>query len=68
MRKSTFVLQDSLATKTRGKPVYFEKITGIGPAYTEVFNEAEKFDSKMDAMQSPAYAHSMCFFEPVEVF
>lgn len=59
-----YVLQDSLATKQRGRPVYLNKITGIGPAYTEDLDKAEKFDSADDARQSPAYVHAMCFFEP----
>ena len=62
-----FVLQDSLQTKRRKKPVYLHYVTGIGPAYTDRLEEAEKFDSKVLAMESPAYMHSMCFFEPVEI-
>ena len=62
-----FVLQDSLETKKRRKPVYFGRMTGIGPMYTEDINEAEKFDSRIDAASSPAMRHSLTFFEPVEV-
>ena len=62
-----FVLQDSLETKKRGKPVYFDRMTGIGPMYTEDLSEAEVFATKHDGMQSPAYTHSLCFFEPVEL-
>ncbi|WP_348659045.1 hypothetical protein [uncultured Stutzerimonas sp.] len=61
-----FVLKDSLETKKRGKPVYFGGMTGIGPRYTENLDEAERFDSKRDAIQSPAYVHPLCFFEPAE--
>jgi hypothetical protein len=59
-----YVLEDSLETKKRGKPVYLECITGIGPAYTESEDKAEKFYSRLLAMQSKAYSHPMCFFEP----
>lgn len=59
-----FVLQDSLETKRRDKPVYLRKVTGIGPAYTESLDEAELFNTAHEARQSPAYAHPMCFFEP----
>lgn len=62
-----FVLQDSLETKRRGKPVYLLKVTGIGPAYTEVLGEAERFESEREAMQSKAYIHPLCFFEPAEI-
>lgn len=62
-----FVLQDSLETTRRHKPVYFCGMTGIGPKYTENKEDAEIFSSKQDALQSPAYANPMCFFEPVEI-
>lgn len=59
-----FVLTDTLETKKRGKPVYLLTQTGIGPAYTESMEEAQKFDTEQQAMQHPAYVHPMCFFEP----
>ena len=62
-----YILKDTLATKQRGKPVYLNCICGIGPVYTEELSEAERFNSKQEAMQSPAYAHSLCFFEPEEI-
>ena len=62
-----FVLQDNLETKKRGKPVYFEAMTGIGPMYTESLNKAEKFDTKQTAMNCPAFVHPLCFFEPHEI-
>lgn len=62
-----YVLQDSLETSKRGKPVYLWKQTGIGPAYTESLEDAEKFDDEKAAMRHPAYLHPMCFFEPAPV-
>lgn len=62
-----FVLQDSLETKRREKPVYFGGMTGIGPKYTEDKEQAERFYTKQESFQCPAYVHPMCFFEPVEI-
>lgn len=47
--------------------VYFKKWTGIGPMSTKDIEEAETFDSKEEAMRSPAYTFSLTFFEPIEV-
>lgn len=61
------VLKDEFATKKRGKPVYFETMTAIGPMYTEDLNKAEKFIDAQAAMQCPAFVHPLCFFEPHEI-
>ena len=61
------LLQDSLETKKRGKPVYFGGMSQIGPMYTEITDCAEKFRDRREAQSSPAYHHPLCFFEPVEV-
>jgi len=56
------------ATEVDGGPVtYFEAMTAIGPMYTEDFDKAEKFETKQDAMNCPAFVHSLCFFEPYEI-
>jgi len=62
-----WVLVETLATKRAGKPVYFEKMTGIGPRCTTDLKLAEKFDEKIDAALSPAMRHMMSCFEPQEV-
>ena len=62
-----FVLRDDFETKKRNKPVYFEAMTGIGPMYTEDFDKAEKFNTKQDAMNCPAFVNPLCFFEPHEI-
>jgi len=59
-----FVLVDSLETRKRGKPVFLHCITVIGPAYTEAFDDAERFSGKEKAMQSPAFLNPLCFFSP----
>jgi len=63
-----FVLEDSLETKKRKKPVYLKGISDIGPMYTENLDDAVKFDNKQDAMQSPVYVHPLCFFGPKDEF
>lgn len=62
-----FVLKDSLESVRRGKPVYFSGMGGIGPRYTVDLQNAVKFDSKKKALQCPAFAFPLCFFEPVEI-
>jgi len=62
--KGQFVLVDTLATKKRGKPVFFGGMSGIGPRFCEEFSSAIKFEDKNKAMESPAFSHSLCFFEP----
>ncbi len=59
MEEKKWILQDTLNKK------YFKKWTGIGPASTSDISEAEVFESKQEAMQSPAYTFSMTFFEPI---
>ena len=56
-----WILQDSMTKK------YFRKWTGIGPSTTEDIYEAERFETKEDAMRSPAYSFSFSFFEPVKL-
>ncbi len=64
---SQFVLQETLATKQRGKPIYFRQMTDIGPCATDDLALAKKFDSMREAMQSPAFRHALSFYEPKEV-
>ena len=46
---------------------YFKSWTGIGPAGTKDVNEAERFESKQEAMQSPAFTFSLMSYEPIEL-
>lgn len=50
-----------------GQPMYFREWTGIGPAATPELSEAQRFDSRQEACQSPAYTHWSSFYEPEEV-
>lgn len=60
---SQYVLRERLASKTRGKPIYFKMMTRIGPCNTDDVREAHKFDSAEAARQSPAFYHSLSFYE-----
>lgn len=46
---------------------YFKTWTGIGPAATRRKNEAQRFQTKRDAMNSPAFTFVLTSYEPVEV-
>lgn len=46
---------------------YFKQMTGIGPMATTDIAEAECFDTKEEALQSPAMRFSLTFYEPLEV-
>jgi len=54
---NTFVLREKLASKARGKPIYYKMMTRIGPCNTDNPSEAARFDSEEQARQSPAYSH-----------
>jgi len=62
-----YALQNILATKERGKPVWFRFWTQIGPCSTSKPEERALFKSEEESKQNSAYAHPLCFFEPVEV-
>lgn len=57
--RKVFVLKDG--------DKYFREWTGIGPACTKKIFEAAQFDTKEDAMRSPAFTFSLTSFEPKEV-
>jgi len=46
---------------------FFLEMVEIGPRCTDRRGEAARFPSKRKAMQSPAYAHPLCCFEPEAV-
>jgi hypothetical protein len=46
---------------------WYKGMSTIGPRFTDDFNEAFRFDSLKDAMQSSVYSHPLCNVEPVEV-
>jgi hypothetical protein len=54
----TWVLMEPFESKRQGRPVWFKRMTPIGPmATTKPENRAE-FPSKEAAMDSPAWLHS----------
>lgn len=62
-----FVLKEVVASKHRGKPIYFQTMTRIGPCNTDDLKAAEKFTSREDALRSPANRHMLSCYEPEEV-
>jgi len=64
---ATWVLIETLATEREGRPIYFRFMTAIGPCATAELEEAKRFSSERSAMRSPAYRHSLSFYEPLEV-
>lgn len=65
---SVYVLKSEYKTgPLKGQPQYFRFWTAIGPAATPNIEEAERFSTREDAMQSPAYVHFSSFYEPFEL-
>lgn len=62
-----WILRETLASEKQNKPIYFCKMTGIGPMSTDDLDKAQKFTSKQEAVMSPAYVHPLSFYEPEEV-
>lgn len=62
-----WVLVEELATKQRGRTVYFRDMTDFGPRCTENLDEAERFPTSYAATRSPAWIHALSFFEPRQV-
>lgn len=63
----SWILVEELASKQQKRPIYFQKQTAIGPMSTADLDKAQRFDSKQEAMMTPAYTHSMSFYEPQEL-
>ncbi len=59
-----FVLRETLASRSRGKSIFFCRMTGIGPMNTASIDEAARFDTREDALLSPASRHLLSFYEP----
>lgn len=62
-RKKYWVLRQQSGTRTD----YFHHWTGIGPKATQDLQEAAKFSTKQEAMQSPAYSFGYTFYEPFKI-
>lgn len=51
----------------KGKPQYFRCWTAIGPCATNDREQAQRFASEQDALNSPAYTHWASNYKVVEV-
>lgn len=61
----SWVLKSLTGTEKVGKPLYFDKMTGIGPMTTPMLNRAQHFDTKEEALRSPACSHSLSVYDAV---
>jgi len=59
-----WILRAKVASQTQGRPLYFARMTGIGPMTTAMKAEACVFATREDAMRSPAAMFPWEFFEP----
>jgi len=59
-----WVLRAKVASKKQGRPLYFARMTGIGPMTTAKQAEAWVFATREEALSSPAVAFPWEFFEP----
>ena len=62
-----WVLREDFQSERQGKEIYFRCMTEIGPSTTDSIDEAEKFDTKLDALQCLAIRHTLSFFKPHEI-
>jgi len=62
-----WALKETLSSKKAKKDVWFRFQTAIGPCTTTDPSERALFSSRESAMNTQAYAHPFCFFEPMEV-
>lgn len=61
----TYVLQS--ASRYDGKPLYFARMTGIGPMTTADLAEARTWERAADALRSPACLHPLVRFSAVRL-
>jgi len=62
-----FALKETLASKKRGKDIWYRFWTHIGPCCTDKPAERALFKSADEARSSQAFIYPLSFFEPVEV-
>lgn len=53
-----------LSGPCQGQPQYFRGWTVIGPMATPRLDEAERFATAQEAMESPAFSHWASSYEP----
>lgn len=59
----TWVLRDQF----KGEDIYFLEWTGIGPRGTKDLQKAHKFNSRMEAIKSPAYKFALTNYCPLRI-
>lgn len=59
----SYVLVETLASKSTGRTMWFRAMTGIGPAATSDPDKAYVFSTEEGAKRSPAMLHSLSFYE-----
>ena len=64
VRKESKAMPWILRDGNSGK--YFKAMAGIGPMLCGDIEEAQRFDTKQDAVIHPAYSFSLTIFEPME--
>lgn len=62
-RKQGYVLREVIASKRRGRPVWFKQMTAIGPMTTADPSERAVFPTEDAARQCPAMWHALAFFD-----
>ena len=62
----SFVLVEKLTSVSREAPIFLRYVHEIGPVLTDDYDLAAKFDSRMDAIDCPAYYHTLTSFKVVQ--
>lgn len=62
-----YVLIENVASPRNGAPLYFCRMTAIGPMTTPELADAPKYASVQAAWGSPAYAHLLSSWDVVEL-
>ena len=60
---SEFVLREKSASKKLGKPIFFARMTRIGPCNTDKPEEAARFPTREEALSCPALRHVLSSYE-----
>lgn len=62
-----FVLRAPIASRRRGRDVWFREMTAIGPRTTANIDERAVFDTRVQAAMHPANRHMLAIFEVEEI-
>lgn len=67
MKKKARILFWVLADTSRKRTNFYRDWTGIGPRGTYDLKQAERFCTKQEAKDSPAFTFSTMFYEPMPI-